>query len=274
VELITAAPTPFTASGELDLDAARRVFGYATDAGASLLVAGTTGEFPSLEDDERISLFEVALEVAGPERVIVHVGAADARRATRLAAAAVARGATRLAAITPYYLPARTDEIAAYFGAIRAAAADARLYAYLFTERTGNSLAPADLGSIPGLAGVKISGSGTERLAEYVRPGFAVYSGDDGHVEQAALDGAAGSVSGVSAVLPAPFVELASLLNDGGDRTAVDARTRQAAALLGPSIGRLKYGLSVLGLAGPYGRMTVDPPGPTVRAAIEALVTP
>jgi 4-hydroxy-tetrahydrodipicolinate synthase len=274
VELITAAPTPFTGSGELDLEAAERVFRFAADAGAALLVAGTTGEFPALDDDERIALFAVALDVAGPSRTIVHVGAADARRATRLAAAAVDRGATRLAAITPYYLPARADEIAAYFGAIRAAAGDTRLYAYLFTERTGNSLSPADLASIPGLAGVKISGSGTERLAEYVRPGFAVYSGDDGHVEQAALAGAAGSVSGVSSVLPAPFVELVSRLNDGGDRTAADARTRAAAALLGPSIGRLKYGLAVLGLAGPHGRMTIDPPGPAVRAAIETLVAP
>jgi len=202
------------------------------------------------------------------------VGAADARRATRLAAAAVDRGATRLAAITPYYLPARADEIAAYFGAIRAAAGDTRLYAYLFTERTGNSLSPADLASIPGLAGVKISGSGTERLAEYVRPGFAVYSGDDGHVEQAALDGAAGSVSGVSTVLPAPFAELVSLLNAGDDPAAARARTAEAVAVLGPSIGRLKYALAVLGLAGPHGRMTIDPPSPTVRAAIETLVAP
>jgi 4-hydroxy-tetrahydrodipicolinate synthase len=270
VELITAAPTPFTEAGELDLDAAGRVFRFASDAGASLLVAGTTGEFPSLDDDERIALFEVALEVAGPERVIVHVGAADARRATRLAAAAVDRGATRLAAITPYYLPARPHEIAAYYGAIRVAAGDARLYAYLFAERTGNSPEPAELASIPGLAGVKISGSDTRRLAEYTRPGFAVYSGDDGHVEQAALDGAAGSVSGVSAVLPAPFVELVSRPDDA----AVNAKTKEAAALLGPSIGRLKYGLEVLGLAGPYGRMSIDPPGPPVRAAIEALVTP
>ncbi len=67
-------------------------------------MAGTTGEFPALEDSERLSLIELALAEAGPDRVIAHVGAADARHCARLASAASARGATRLAAITPYYL--------------------------------------------------------------------------------------------------------------------------------------------------------------------------
>jgi 4-hydroxy-tetrahydrodipicolinate synthase len=284
VELIAAVPTPFTASGELDLHGARQVFGFAASAGASLLVAGTTGEFPSLDDDERLALFETALDVAGPERTIAHVGAADTRHATRLAAAARAAGASRLAVITPYYLRARRDEVIAHFIAVRQAAGDAPVYAYLFPERTGVALPPADLSHVAartGLAGIKLSGSSAAQLKEYVvaaPSGFAVYTGDDSQVLEAGRVAAAGVVSGVSSAFPAEFADLVAGVSTAGDRLVPpdfeSPLTGTAVRLLGPSIGRLKYALSLRGLAGPYARMTVDPPGAAVRPAIGRLVSP
>jgi 4-hydroxy-tetrahydrodipicolinate synthase len=283
VELIAAVPTPFTASGELDLDGARQSFRYAASAGASLLVAGTTGEFPALADDERLALFEVALSVAGPDRTIAHVGAPDTRHAARLAAAALAHGAARLAAISPYFLRARKDEVAAYFAAVRKAAGDAPVYAYLYPERTGVILPPADLSQIgarSGLAGVKLSGSSAAQLKEYVvaaPPGFAVYTGDDSQVVEAARVAAAGVVSGVSSAFPAEFAQLVAEVSGPGADSAAEPEspvTAAAVRLLGPSIGRLKYALSLRGLAGSYARMTVDPPDAAVRAAIARLVSP
>jgi 4-hydroxy-tetrahydrodipicolinate synthase len=271
VELIAAVPTPFTASGELDLDAAVQTFRFAAQTPATLFVAGTTGEFPALDDDERLALFKIALDVAGPARTILHVGAADTRHATRLAAAAVSHGATRLAAITPYYLPASQEEVATHFAAVREAAGAARLYAYIFPERGAVSLPPIRLSRM-GLAGVKLSGSAARRLGDYVQPGFEVYTGDDGGIVEAAAAGATGVVSGVSAVFPRPFADLIALLNSGEDPASARSRVAEAVALLGPSIGRLKYALAARGLAGPYARMTVDPPGPAQRAAIERLV--
>jgi 4-hydroxy-tetrahydrodipicolinate synthase len=292
VELIAAVPTPFTASGDLDLDGARRVFAHAASAGASLLVAGTTGEFPSLDDDERLDLFEVALNVAGPDRTIAHVGAADTRHATRLTAAALAAGATRLAVLSPYYLRARPDELTAHFSAVRQAAGGAPVYAYLFPERTGVDLPPADLSRVAartGLAGIKLSGSSAALLKEYVvaaPTGFAVYTGDDSQVVEAARVAAAGVVSGVSSAFPAEFADLvAEVSQPGAEMTAAETPitetpetpetpvTDMAVQLLGPSIGRLKYALSLRGLAGPYARMTVDPPDAAARAAIGELMS-
>lgn len=283
MELIAAVPTPFTASGELDTEGARRIFGFAARAGASLLVAGTTGEFPSLADDERLALFEVALSVAGPDHTIAHVGAADTRHAARLAAAALARGAARLAVITPYYLHARKDEVTAHFAAVRQAAGDAPLYAYLFPERTGVTLPPPDLAQVAartGLAGVKLSGSSAAQLKEYVMaapPGFSVYTGDDSQIVEAGRVAAAGVVSGVSSAFPAEFAELTAEVSWAGADSAREPEspvTAAAVRLLGPSIGRLKYALSRRGLAGPYARMTVDPPDAATRAAIARLVSP
>ena len=104
--VLSAVPTLFGASGELDADANRALYKLAAGLVDGLFVAGTTGEFPALEDSERLALFELALAELGPDRVIAHIGAPDARHAARLARAAVALGATRIAAITPYYLPA------------------------------------------------------------------------------------------------------------------------------------------------------------------------
>ena len=75
-------------------------------------MAGSTGEFPALDDAERLSLIELALDEAGPDRVIAHIGAPDARHSARLARAAVALGATRDRgdhAVLPARAPRRAD---------------------------------------------------------------------------------------------------------------------------------------------------------------------
>ena len=133
----SAVPTLFGPDGELDPGANRALYRLLTGLVDGMLVAGTTGEFPSLEDAERLSLFELALAEAGPERVIAHIGAPDARHAIRLARAAVALGATRIAAITPYYLPARPDELAGHYRRIREAVPGPELLHFSRTDRAG-----------------------------------------------------------------------------------------------------------------------------------------
>ena len=90
--VFSAVPTLFSRDGEIDLEANRAL--YKTVAGLldGLFVAGTTGEFPALDDAERLALFELALAEAGPDRVIAHIGAPDARHSGRLARAAAALG--------------------------------------------------------------------------------------------------------------------------------------------------------------------------------------
>ena len=153
--VLAAVPTLFDPDGELDRDANRALYKLIAGLLDGMLVAGTTGEFPALEDAERLWLAEQALAEAGPDRVIVHIGAPDARHAARLARAAVALGARRIAAITPYYLPARPDELVAHYRSVREAAPGAEIYAYIFPERTGLTVSPALLaeaarGRVPG----------------------------------------------------------------------------------------------------------------------------
>ena len=92
--VLSAVPTLFSSDGEVDLDANRTLYKQVAGLLDGLFVAGTTGEFPALDDSERLSLIEVALAEAGPDRVIGHIGAPDARHSARLAEAAVALGAS------------------------------------------------------------------------------------------------------------------------------------------------------------------------------------
>jgi 4-hydroxy-tetrahydrodipicolinate synthase len=278
VPVFSATPTLFGADGEVDAGANRALFKLLDGLLDGLFVAGTTGEFPALDDAERLSLIELALAEAGPDRVIAHVGAPDARHAARLAQAAAALGATRLAAITPYYLPVHPDELISHYRSIRDAVPAAELYAYIFSERTGVRVPAsvfASAAEAAGLAGAKLSGSTAADLAQYVAaaPGLRFYSGDDANPGATVRAGGAGLISGRSSAYPEVYAALAAALA-GGDP---DAAARQQLVLdrvvaLGASIGRLKHAIALRGLGGTTARMTVDPPGPELAAAIAAAV--
>jgi 4-hydroxy-tetrahydrodipicolinate synthase len=275
---LSAVPTLFSSDGEVDLDANRALYKLVAGLVDGLFVAGTTGEFPALDDAERLSLFELALEVAGPDRVIAHIGAPDARHAGRLARAAVALGATRIAAITPYYLPARPDELTAHYGQIRDAAPDPECYAYIFTERTSLPVPPplfAQVADAAGLTGTKVSGSAAAELAGYVAeaPGLKIYSGDDSDPAATMRAGAAGVISGRSGAYPEVYAALTAALNaPDPDAAARHQRTLDQIVALGASIGRLKHALQLRGLGGATARMTVDAPAADTAAAIAAQV--
>ena len=104
--VFSAVPTLFSPGGELDPDANRALYKLVAGLVDGLFVAGTTGEFPALEDAERLSLFELALAEAGPDRVIAHIGTPDARHAARLARAAVAGGGPPHPPLPPDVTPA------------------------------------------------------------------------------------------------------------------------------------------------------------------------
>jgi 4-hydroxy-tetrahydrodipicolinate synthase len=268
--VLSAVPTLFSAEGELDPDANRALYKLVAGLLDGLFVAGTTGEFPALEDAERLWLFELALAEAGPDRVIAHIGAPDARHAARLARAAARLGATRIAAITPYYLPARPDELAAHYRRIRDAAPGPELYAYIFPERTGLHVSPslfAEVADAAGLAGAKTSGSAAADLAGYVAaaPGLRIFSGNDADPWAAMRSGGAGVISGRSSAYPELY---AALCREPAEQGRLDR-----VVALGASIGRLKHALECRGLvSSAAGRMTVDPPDAQTAAAIAAQV--
>src|SRR6478609_6563467 len=278
--LLSAVPVPFESSGDLDPKGQETLLRHLKDSGIpGVFVAGTTGEFTALDDDERAVVLDAALGVFGADAVYAHVGAAAARQAERLTAQALAHGARKLAAITPYYLPAGPAALIDYYRRLDAVAGDARIYVYLFAARTGLTVTPdqlAELATIPSVAGAKISGEPTSVVLQYVQAvpdDFEVYSGTDIEFGAFLRAGGTGAVSGVSSVFPRPFLELADALRRGDTQAAGVAQARIARAVDavgGADIALLKAALSLPGLpAGPT-RVALDQPTP---AQLEALRT-
>ena len=82
--LLSAVPVPFDTKGDLDVKGQETLLRHLKDTGiGGVFIAGTTGEFTALDDDERAEVLSVALEVYGADAVYIHVGAAAARQADR-----------------------------------------------------------------------------------------------------------------------------------------------------------------------------------------------
>ncbi|MET9021182.1 dihydrodipicolinate synthase family protein [Actinopolymorpha sp. NPDC004070] len=270
LRVITAAPTPFGADLSLDLAGVRTLLTRVAAAGVNgVLVAGTNGEFVALSDAERLAVVEAALEVwPNADDVYAHVGAATTYQAVALTRAAVRLGARRLAALTPYYHPASRQVVLDHFRSVADAAGGVPVYAYLFESLTHTRVdlaLLAELATIPGLAGVKVSGQPVDVVAAYraaVPAGFAVYSGADIDLARIHRIGGTGVVSGVSAAFPAPFLELAAAVRAGDEETEKRAQAEVDTVVhaLSGGVASLKAAMDLLGLpAGPV-RVGVDPP--------------
>jgi 4-hydroxy-tetrahydrodipicolinate synthase len=262
--IISAVPVPFTADGSLDLatyDAA--IAAIAPHVGGAL-VAGTMGEFPALDDDERVELFRRAADLMGTERVIAHLGHGSSRQVLRLAGAVAAIGIRRFALLSPYYLPTDDDGVVQFFRALTEAHPQAEVYAYLFPERTGMDVSPATLGrvlALPGMVGVKLSGVAAARLPEYAAvlgPDHELYSGD------------------VSSAFPETFAALARALDAGSSEapqsTDLQAVVEEIVPLAGSTITRLKAAMSARDGAPWASRMSLPAVDDATRKAIRAAV--
>lgn len=267
-QLITAIPTPFHQDGSLNLEATKAMLRAVRDSGVNaIFAAGTTGEFAAMSDDERLEILDAALEVFPADAIYFHVGAASAYQAVQLTREAVRRGATRVAAVTPYFQPAPEAAVVDYYRQVVQAAGNAKVWAYLFQDRTTTVSRPELLPQLAavGVAGVKLSGESDARVQAFLAAapdGFAVFSGNDTTFGWLIRQGGHGIVSGVSSVYPEPFVALREAFVAGDQAAAADAETqiKQAvAAVKGGSLTHLKAGLIARGIeAGPV-RSAVEP---------------
>lgn len=239
---ITALATPFTATGELDLDAWQRLLDEQLEGGTqAIVVAGSTGEAAALFDAEFDTLLRSAVErVAGRIPVLAGTGLSNTVKTIEQTRRAAALGADAALVVTPPYVrPTQAGLVAHY----RAIADDGALPIVLYNVpgRTGGDLLPetvAELAPHPRIVGIKEAVSASDRMAALLSlkdEGFAVLSGDDPTACRAMVAGADGVISVASNVLPRAFRRLADLAR-GGQRDAaiaLDARMQPAYDFLG-----------------------------------------
>jgi 4-hydroxy-tetrahydrodipicolinate synthase len=122
--VITAMVTPFDEDGGLDEAAARRLARHLVEHGShGLVLAGTTGESPTLSDEEKIALLRAVRAELGDEAMLVcGTGSNDTRHSVELTKAAADAGADAALVVTPYYNKPNQAGLRAHFNAIAAAA--------------------------------------------------------------------------------------------------------------------------------------------------------
>ncbi|MBV8597192.1 MAG: dihydrodipicolinate synthase family protein, partial [Actinobacteria bacterium] len=103
--LLTAIVTPFRDDGAVDFESFQRLAAHLVDNGSDgIVVAGTTGESPTLTDDERLDLLRAAVEAVGDRATVVtNTGTNDTAHSVHLTEQAAAAGADAFLVVTPYY---------------------------------------------------------------------------------------------------------------------------------------------------------------------------
>jgi 4-hydroxy-tetrahydrodipicolinate synthase len=230
--------TPFTADGELDLDAAQSLATHLVDLGHDgLVVSGTTGEAPTTTDAEKDALLRAVLDAVGERATVVAgVGTNDTRHTVELAEQAAKSGARGLLVVTPYYNKPPASGLVAHFTAV----ADV-------TEL------PVMVYDIPGRAGVRITTPVLLRIAEHdrivavkdatgdlvagaevmARSSLVFYSGDDALNLAWLAHGASGVVSVVGHVAGAHYRRMVAAVDAGDLHTARALHNQLAPAVRG-----------------------------------------
>jgi 4-hydroxy-tetrahydrodipicolinate synthase len=212
----TALITPFQSDGSIDEAALRKHVAWQVESGVNFLVpCGTTGETPTLTDDEQRHIVEIVVEVnAGRVPVIVGAGSnstTDAVKKTK--AMASIPGVDGLLTASPYYNKPTQQGQYEHFKAI-AEAVDKPIVLYSVQIRTAANIEPttvARLAEIKNIIAVKEASGNMAQIAEVcatVPDGFAVFSGDDSIGLGVIGHGGQGVISVVSNEIPHEFSEL------------------------------------------------------------------
>ncbi len=254
-----AIATPFTAGGDLDLDAFGRLADYQIDAGTQVLVvAGSTGEAHFLTHPEYTRLLEYAVRhVDGRVPVVAGSGEAGTRQTLETTRHAASLGVDAALVVTPYYVRPTQEGMRRHFLEV-AEHAGLPVIVYNVPSRTACDMQPetvAQLREHPAIVGIK-EAVGDERriraLAELARPDFVYLSGDDASACRAMLAGAAGTVSVVANLVPELFRRLCDAAC-AGEKESAARHFATLSPLLdvlarAPNPIAVKAGLAALGL--------------------------
>ena len=182
-EILTAVVTPFKADGAVDLDAFRALASHLVANGSDgLVVTGTTGESPTLSDDERFALYEAALDEVGDRATVVAgTGTYSTDHSLHLTKRAHELGVHGFLVVTPYYNKPPVRGIVEHFRAV-ASESDRPLVVYNIPGRVVLNLETdtiAQLAEIPTVHAVKQAYADLEQARAIVDLDLELYAGDD-----------------------------------------------------------------------------------------------
>lgn len=255
----TAMVTPFTSDGKVNFNSLAKMIEFQIAGGADmLLILGTTGEPPTMTDEEKQAVMRFASEkTAGRAKLVFGCGSNSTAHAVEGAKLAQKLGADGLLAVTPYYNKCTQRGIIEYYSAI-CAATDLPVIAYNVPPRTGVNILPATadaLADIPNMAGIKEACGNMEQICETmrrVRGRMDVFSGDDNLNVPILAIGGAGLISVASNIAPAECKKVYELMQ-AGDLVRANELEDRLLPLIDACFTEVnpipvKYGMNAIGL--------------------------
>ena len=254
-EVLTATVTPFDADGAVDYESYRELCSYLVDNGSDgVVVSGTTGESPTLSDDERVELLRAAIEAVGDRAtVLAGTGTNSTAHSIHLTEQAHEAGADGFLVVTPYYNKPPREGIIRHFKAV-AAASDRPVMVYNIPSRVVINIEPetmAKLAEIPNVTSVKQANDDLDQARRIVELGLDLYAGDDNIVYPFLEVGGRGGVCVHTHVVGPQVKEMIRLFRDGDTEGAkrIDEELAPAYELLAVTTGpiQIKAALNLLG---------------------------
>ena len=274
---ITAMVTPFDESGALDLPACQTVARHLIEHGsAGLVVGGTTGESPTLDDDEKLALLGAVLaEASGAIPVALGTGSNDTRHSVELTRRAAEAGADAALVVTPYYNRPNRAGLVAHFGAVAAAAPDLPVVLYNIPSRVVVNMPPdllAEIGSLDNVVAVKQANDDEIGPIE----GLELLAGNDASLIACLDAGGAGGILVASHFVGEKMAEVIELHRAGDRKAAVALDTNLRPAYEAMSVTTnpipVKAALEMAGICGGTLRLPMVEATAGERAQIRALL--
>jgi len=230
--ICTAMATPFAADGSLDLDASRALARYLVEHGSEgLVLAGTTGEGPTLTDSEKLALFDAVLDEVGSDaRIIANTGTYDTAHSVHLTREARQAGVHGFLAVTPYYNKPPAEGLARHFAAIATAADGLPVIIYNIPQRVILNLEPDLLGRLAreseNVVAVKQATTDLDQARAILAAGLVLYAGNDDLLAPFLELGGVGGICVASHLVGSEMLRMCDLA-ESGDFDGVRALDRE-----------------------------------------------
>lgn len=264
----TAMVTVFQDDGSLDLPGCQAIARHLVDHGsAGLVVGGTTGESPTLDDGEKLALLQATLEAVGDEvPVVLGTGSNDTRHTVELTRMAGEGGAHGALVVTPYYNRPNRAGLLAHFRAVAEGSPDLPIILYNIPSRVVVNMPPdllEEIGESPNVVAVKQAND------DEIGPldGLELLAGNDSTLLQCLEAGGAGGILVASHLVGEQMAEMFALHQTGDAQGAsrIDAAIEPVYRAMSVTINPIpvKAALEMSGLCGGALRL------PMVSATVE-----
>ncbi len=269
--------TPFDERGAVDTDAARRLAAHLLEHGShGLVIAGTTGECPTLTDEEEILLLKAVREEVGDEVLLVcGTGTNDTRHSGELTKMAAEAGADASLVVAPYYNKPNRAGLLAHFEAVAAVVPEQPMIVYNIPARVVINMPPdllAELAAIDNVVAVKQAND--EELGPI--EGLSILAGNDNTFCRVLEFGGAGGITVASHIVGDQMRQMWDAAQAGELERARQIDAELTPVYKGLSVTTnpipLKAALELLGLASGRMRLPLVPVDAEQRAAVRAAL--